>query len=74
MRNKEFSYTQKTSEIKEGSLYAILWIVIMLLCTAGTLLERYEDPEPRKVHSIYSFRGHLIDMKPNLINEHCKNE
>ena len=69
----DYFYTQKTTEAKLGNYYAALWIILMCLFTTRTLLDRYTDePETRKVHSMFEYRGNIINGKPVLIDEHCE--
>lgn len=66
-----YTFKKDTTEIKEGRLYAILWIVLMCLFTTGTILSRYEEPEPISAPYIQTFEGYIQDMEPHYTDEHC---
>lgn len=66
-----YTFEKDTTEIKEGRLYAALWIVLMGLFTSGTILSRYEEPEPTYAPYIQTFEGYIQDMEPHYIDEHC---
>lgn len=69
----EYLAFEPRTEAKESNLYAALWITLMCLFTTVTILSRYTDePETRKVHSMFEYRGNIINGKPVLIDEHCE--
>jgi len=69
-----YTFKKYTSEIKEGRLYAALWIVLMGLFTSGTILSRYEEPKPTYAPYILTYEGYIKDLKPHYINTHCNLE
>jgi len=73
MKKEYLPIEKPTTEAKEGRLYAALWIVLMGLFTSGTILSRYEEPEPISAPYIQTFEGYLINMEPHYIDEHCTN-
>lgn len=64
---------RKTTEYEPKDVSKYLWIVMALILSTGYILKGYETKEEtREIHHINEFRGHLINMQPVSINEHCK--
>lgn len=61
-----------TTKRRTADLYSILWVVLMFLFCIGYILDKTEEQEPRKVHSIFKYRGHIVNGYPVSVNEHCE--
>ena len=68
-----YTFEKDTTEIKEGRLFAILWIVLISLFTIWIYLDRYEEPKEIKVPYIFTYKGYIENMQPHFIDEHCTN-
>ena len=72
MSKPEFLHEEETPKRSYKKLRnQLLVIICFILATIAYVELTRVEPETRKVHSMYEFRGHFVDGKPVLIDEYC---
>ena len=65
-------FEKRPYEAKDVSKW--LFIVLALILSCGYVAGEYAEAETeiREIHHINAFRGHIENMAPVNINEHCQ--